>query len=476
MSTNMASLRSLAIALFGAALAGCVPVDSQDTDTTPPVTPPVGEQLLVGGAITLRGMTSDGWIVYSDNDTLTLHATSIAGGEPREIVALGNDFAISVWGKVVFAWPSKSKAAVAPLTVWTADGGAHAVSQASLAPWVAASMDGSTIVYLDGVDAAGQTGRLVAAGGDGSNPHVLLEGLTGLGKDGCRALLGFAGSYVLAAHCGGGATGATITSFELPSWKRTDLASGAANEWSTDHLGTIVLTATSAGTVVVPIGGGAPVTIDPSGSTGVLVANGESAIYGASTNELRRSPVGSPSPMTLVGGAGGLYGVSPDEGYVLFYKKMDATHLISDMYLGSATEPSTPLTLSAEQAAGVHGDAFTLDGSRVLYFTGIDPSSQTGTLNALSLGEATPTVVAHGVSQTWAATKSKIVFNDHYAWTGLRVHADVWSFDTAKSKEPTLIVNQADSEVFLSPSREQVVYTWSLDDGPRAGIYVVDIP
>jgi Tol biopolymer transport system component len=209
----------------------------------------------------------------------------------------------------------------------------------------------------------------------------------------------------------------------------------------------------------------------------VFVADGESAIYGASLNELRRSPVGSPLPMTLVGnGVGGLYGVSPDESFVLFYGSMDATHLVSDMYLSSALTPTTPVTLSAEATAGVRGDAFTSDGSHVLYFTDIEPTTQTGTLNAFALASQAPKVLAGDVSQTWAATGSKIVFNDHYAWTGRRVHADVRTVDAAGNTEPELIVAQADSEVFLSPARDKIVYTWSLDDGPRAGIYVVDIP
>src|SRR5262245_13167983 len=119
--------RPFVVALFfGAALAGCAP------DTAP--TSPVGKQFLVGEALTLRGMTSDGWIVYSDNQTLMLHAIPTTGGARLDIVPLGNSFAISVWGKTVFAWSNKNDAAVGTLTVWTSDGGPRPVSSSSLAP------------------------------------------------------------------------------------------------------------------------------------------------------------------------------------------------------------------------------------------------------------------------------------------------------------------------------------------------------
>ena len=38
---------------------------------------------------------------------------------------------------------------------------------------------------------------LVASGADGASPHVLISALTGLSNDGCRAQLGFAGSFAL---------------------------------------------------------------------------------------------------------------------------------------------------------------------------------------------------------------------------------------------------------------------------------------
>ena len=477
----------LPAALLGAALAGCT-TEAPPTGTTPPGSqpPPAGKQL-VSGAFIMRGMTSDGWAVYSDVQTLRLHAVPISGGDAQDIVSLGDDFAISIWGKTVFAWSHKNAASVGPLTVWTSSGGPHAVSSSSLAPWVAATMDGSHLLYLDAVDPTGQTGSLVAASAGGASPHTLLTGLTGLSTGGCQALLGFAGSYALAAHCAAGATRATISSFDTSAWKQADLAVGAADSWVTDPAGTILLTATSAGTVVVPLGGGSPTIIDASGSTGVLVDNGQTAIYGASTSMLRRSAVSSPSPTTLVGsGVAGLYGVSPDGRFALYYSMQDAHTLVSDLYLTSATTPGATTTLSSTENAGVFGDAFTTDGSHVLYGTGYDATSQTMTIDALALGSASngtmqaagvgasPTVLTHTGWVVWAATGAKVVYSDQFDATGPR--ADIRSTDTSTSGASTLLVSQADVDFFLSPAHDQVVYTWSQGNGPQVGLYVVGIP
>jgi hypothetical protein len=440
-------------------------------------TPPVGKQLLVGGALTLRDMTSNGWIIYSDNATLNLHAAPIAGGAPRDIVALGDSFAVSVWGRVVFAWSNKNAAGVGQLTVWSSTNMPRVVASASLAPWVAASADGSSILFLDNVDAAGQGGDLVAAAGDGSSPHTILPALTGLSTNGCQALLGFAGVYALAAHCAGRATSPTLSSFAMPAWTRADLIADAVDAWSTDPAGTLLLTATSAGTMVVPLGGGLPTIVDPTGSTGQLTANGADAIYGTSTGALCRSPVVSPSRVTLVAsGVAGLNALSPDGASALFYSKLDPVHLVSDLYLASALVPGTPVTLSAAETAGVFGDAFTSDSSHALYSTGVDTSTQLATLNALAVGGGVPRVLSQSAAEVWATLGGRVVFGDHYMWTGSRGHVDVRTVDTTGGADPVLIVSQADSELFLSPARDQVVYTWSLDASARAGIWVAQLP
>jgi hypothetical protein len=187
--------------------------------------------------------------------------------------------------------------------------------------------------------------------------------------------------------------------------------------------------------------------------------------------------VGSPSPTTLVGsGVTGLHGISPDGAHALYYSRMDAQTLVSDLYLTSTTTPGATTTLSSAESAGVFGDAFTADGSHVLYGTDVDTSTQTMTLDALSVGGGSPVALTTTGWVIWAATGAKVVFADHYAWSGTGPHADVRVVDTSKGEVATLVQSQADPDIFLSPAHDQVAYTYSLESGPQMGLYLADIP
>jgi hypothetical protein len=342
---------------------------------------------------------------------------------------------------------------------------------------VAATSDGSQILYLDGVDSTGQQGNLVAAGAGGASPHPLLTGLTGLSTDGCQAVLGFAGSYAIVPHCSGGGTSPTLSSFDTATWRPVDLATGATNAWSTDPGGTLLLTATGAGTVVVPLGGGSPTVIDPSGSAGWLVDGGATAIYGAPGGALRSSPVSSPSPTTLVtSGFGGLYGVSPDGKLALYYGKRDPKTLVSDLYLTSTSMAGATTTLNGTQTAGVFGDAFTVDGSHLLYGTNVDTSAQTMTLNVLAPGGGSPRVLTSTGWVIWASTGAKVVYAEDVAFNGLHPNVDIRSLDTSQGGDATLLVSRGDADFFFSPAHDRLVYTWSVGDASRQGVYVTDIP
>src|ERR1700734_3929471 len=64
--------------------AGVAMVDAPTGCPTPVppanVTPPVGMLLAAGNSLSARGMTSDGYAVYSDDVGLQLYAVPIAGG------------------------------------------------------------------------------------------------------------------------------------------------------------------------------------------------------------------------------------------------------------------------------------------------------------------------------------------------------------------------------------------------------------
>ena len=108
---------------------------------------PVGTLLASGNSLSARGVTSDGYEIYSDDYAFQLYAVPIAGGSSQTIASLGSNFWVTVVGQVVFAWSNVTGAAVGALTVWSSAAGPHALDPASFGILGASSPDGSQVAW-----------------------------------------------------------------------------------------------------------------------------------------------------------------------------------------------------------------------------------------------------------------------------------------------------------------------------------------
>jgi hypothetical protein len=172
---------------------------------------------------------------------------------------------------------------------------------------------------------------------------------------------------------------------------------------------------------------------------------------------------------------GGFYAVSPAESTVLYYANTASTG--SDVFLASTVTPGTPISISAALDGSVNGDAFTADSTYALYSTSNDVCTGSGTFNAFSVNGGASTLLGHNVWGDWSATGAKVVFNDNFVATGgLRFgRADIESVDLATGTTPTRVVSQADAVIDLTPAKDQMIYSWSVEPGPLAGLYVTPI-
>lgn len=458
--------------------AGC-PGPGPDAGSTGDAGAPVGTLIASGNSLSTRGVTSDGYEIYSDDYALQLYAVPIAGGTPQNIAALGSKFWVTVVGQVVFAWSNVTDANVGALTIWSSAHGAQALSPASFGILGASSSDGSHVLYVGNVDSQGQTGDVYVAGADGSGVTSLLQGeqLTG-----CFPQLGFAGSYAVSSHCDvarGSGPSATISSFQSPSWSRADLVTSAQNVWSADTAGSIVLVSTGGGIMVVPMGGGSSTLLDPSGFLGQLIAGGQTAVYSTVAGDLRSSSTTAPSPTTLASPPfGGFSGVSPSQSTVLFYRNQ-ASSGGTDLYLSSTATPGTPTTVVTGTDGAINGDTFTADSAYALYSTSNDVCTGAATFEAFPVtGTGAAVQLGTDVWGDWSSTGEKVIFNDNYVATGgLRYgRADIEFVDLSAGTTPTLVVSQADAVVDMTPARDQIVYSWSVQPGTMAGIYVTPVP
>jgi hypothetical protein len=440
------------------------------------VPPPTGTLLVAGNSLSARGVTSDGYEVYSDDAARELYAIPVAGGAAQTIAALGSNFWVTVVGQVVFAWSNVTSANVGALTVWSSTQGAHAIAPASFGILGASSADGTQVLFVANVDAQGTSGDVYVAETNGSASTRLLQNQQ---LAGCFPQLGFAGSYAIASHCDaarGAGPSSTISSFRSPAWTQADLMGSAENIWSADTAGTMVLVSTGGGVQVVPIGGGAAKTIDPSGFIGQLIAGGQTAVYGTTSGALRRSSTVTPSPTTLAPSFGGFYAVSPSQDTVLYYET--TTSAGSDAYLSSTLAAGTPVTVSSKASGAVLGDAFTMDSTYALYSSGSDVCTGSASFSAFPVSGAPAILLGHGVWGDLSGAGATVVYNDNYIATGgLRFgRADIESVNLATGTQPTLLVSQADAVFDLTPARDKVIYSWTVQPGTLAGLYVLSLP
>jgi hypothetical protein len=441
------------------------------------VDPPVGTLLAGGNALSARGMTSDGYEIYSDDAALQLYAVPIAGGATQSIGALGSNFWVTVVGQVVFAWSNVTDADVGALTIWTAAHGSQAISSASFGILGSASPDGSQVLYVANVDPQGLTGDVYVAGTDGAGATRLLQGqqLTG-----CFPQLGFAGAFAVVSHC--------------------DVARG---RWPFDD------------GILVPragVGAGGPhqqrskmsgrrtrpgrwCSCRPATASSWLRSaearprrSTPRASWGSSSQEERPPSTARPRarfdalrprrrpPRRSRQAFGGFYAISPAQSTVLYYQNDTATG--SDVFLASAITPGTPRTISAVMNGAVNGDAFTADSTYALYSTSNDVCTGSSTFNAFPVNGSSSTVLGRSVWGDWSATGAKVIFNDNYVATGgLRFgRADIESVNLAAGTTPARVVSQADAVLDLSPAGDQVIYSWTVTPGPLAGIYVTPVP
>jgi len=451
--------------------------DASDDGSPPPTCPdagvdpglesanaPAGTQLVAGDDLSVRAVTSDGWLIYSDDAALTLHAIELAGGSTIDLGATGAKFWVTSAGNVVFVWSNVTADGAGALTVWTAASGAHALSSASLA--LVSATDGARVLYVDGSD-------VFAASIDGSGATKLVShGAVA----GCTPALAFAPSYALVTHCDVPPTSspsATVSAFSTATWARTDLATGAENYFATAGANVLV-SVDGAGVRVVPAAGGASVTVDSSGFLGVLVGGGATALYGTRSGELRRSPVTSPSPATLVAsGFDGFWGLSPDEQWALYFSTVSPTG--GDAYLASTTTAGAPRSVASSGA--VLGAAFTASSSHALFTTDVDPCTGAGTLRAASVTGGAPSALGTNAWIAWSPSASKVVFADGFFPTNdARFgRADIELVDLAIGTSATRLVDRADAVLGLSPTGDRLVYAWSARPGALAGIWVAPL-
>jgi hypothetical protein len=466
---------------------------------------PHGNQLATGQYITINGVTSDDYVVYTDTNG-NVSALSLASGS--KAISLGTvdpNANVRVMGKTVFIPTTVSQSTgAASISVWTSKAtAASPLTTSGLTDTYAASSDGSFVAFFENLDATGSTATMSVAAGDGSNKTQLVPGVD-LADDICFPFVSFGGSTLVATYCevgdaggvdAGEADGGTnvnvgvVTSFSGASWTPVNLASNSQTVFSLNSAGTQVVVITAAGSALVPIGGGTAVPIDPNAEIGAITLNpgiqtndGTGVIYTTTANALERATTTAPVTMTQLGAPqkfNDVFGLSSDQKWLIGTSGQDANSGAADLYLASATAAGASVTLSSTQTAGAGNgsDLFTTDSTAALFFTSFSfqGGGGTGTLTAQKVSGGAPTVLGQNSIFALGTSAAKVVFNENF--NQQTFGADLYGVDTsAATPAPTLLVTQADPSFYLNAEKTTIIYTWSYDTSASAGLWTLAAP
>jgi hypothetical protein len=464
---------------------------------------PRGTVLVKGDVLTLQGVTSDDYAIYIDGLRAMLSAVSLSGGMPMDIAPVDPAAVVQVSGPVVVAWTKiNTSSGSGTLTMWTAAHGTHVLSTSSQVGYyglqgMAVSPDGSKVAFYDQLTASGSSGTLDLIGVDGSGLTTLLASVD-LSNGNCLPVFQFVGenAFVVASESPGGSPTVTkLTGAAGAAWTATTLVQSPSCTFAVDPSGAWVLATSASGLAGYSLGDAGALPIDPVGQAGVfarpLDAGGgeggaaDEVVYLDTSGGLRRAPFAStPSPTVLVdGGLQRILAVSGNGSWVLANEQTSMQGYV-DMYLASTRAPG-PLTALLSGPTGVLvGDPFTADSDYALYGPVLPPDAgQNGFfLFAAPTAAPPPTDAGAGVGRNlafnvitdFATGGSKVVFS-----TGdprNPVVFDIFSADLSTGAPPTRLVTRGDSPFFLSAAKDKIVFTWSLDYAPIAGLYVQELP
>jgi hypothetical protein len=460
---------------------------------------PQGTQLVTSGNVVIQGVTSDGYAIYIDTSgaSPTLSAVSVSGGAPKSIDSYDGSGGVAVTGSVTVYFNGVSQTTGAgTIGVWTSAHAKQTVSTTGLAAIpgqgsLDVSKDGAHVLFLD--NATASTADVTVIDTDGTNKKVLVPGVH-LDYTLCPPNIGFAGAYAIVAYCtadpadagapdGGAPATATIATFTGTGWTTTGSISTAAfTGFTHDSAGAQVLYGTAGGMQVATLSSGASALIDPAGLGGIFTSDGKSVVYVTSAGAINLAPAAGGTPTTLLAtGFKGLYGLSPDDKWLLAYKQVVTDQQTgaqtSDIYLASATAPSTATALVSSTNAAIYGDSFTADSSHALYTANV--SGAVGDFMAAAVSGGTPVKLGSTEWINIASTGAKTTFNVNWVSGGQSGQgtADIESVDTSGSAAPTLLVSQADAFYFMTAAKDKIVYSWSYVSGDtRDGIWVLPAP
>ncbi|HEX3346200.1 MAG TPA: hypothetical protein VHS09_16570, partial [Polyangiaceae bacterium] len=455
--------------------------------------PPTGTQLAASThPLVVLSMTGDDRAVYEDLTTQELYAVATAGGMPADLGKMTSQ-GRTVWthGVSVLYLPIAADpfTSIAPISAWTSPSGTSVISKSAVAVdsyyyTYDASKDGKYVAYF--ATSGNGLATLTVATIDGKTQTPLVPNIDLTDQSCFPPAVQFVNDTVIAQYCttpvadDAGVTPpetATIAAFTSPTFTAVTIGTTftpSAGPVTVDPTGTqaLLVDPTSSALTLFPLAGGTATVVDTTGVGGLFTASGD-ILYTTSTGTVVRYAASSATKTTLTSGLAGVFDVSPDGNWMQAASKQNPSTGLTDLFLASATTPGTATNVVKTETASAAG--FSADSKYSLFGTNfpMDFGAVTYDLEASKTSGGAPTKVLSAAAGALYTTGSKLVINTNQSKsTGA---ADIVEVDLSSTAMPTVLVSQADPNLFMT-STKAVVYSWYCNENGMAGVWTLTAP
>jgi hypothetical protein len=457
--------------------------------------PPDGGDLFASGTrivahpAQLGGMTSDGWVLYTDVDPNGHSAAHVikrdGSGAPVTIATSSGtgkaDIRFQVSGHVVFAWTDRGNR-VSTLTTWSEASGVVPRGTGVRPGRAAASDDGASVIYVKDVTAT--TANVVA--GPIGGTHAIV-GAIDTADDTCwRSVdLAASASRLVARFCQVGAKTFTLRSASADGTTEKDLSTTAeAALYGSKH----IVWRETGGVLRVSSDGTAFSTI-ASGTVEATLSRDESTIaFRSSDGTISIAPSDATAgPKVVASSAARLGALSADQRSILYGTKTedrgaDQLDLYTDVWVASTDGAFTPhaLVSTTTSCASCLFDSFSPDGKLALVLDPIDlktTSGGVGTVHVFDVASGAA-VASFGTNVLTAAAidAARFVILDATPAQGLST-SFAYGISTrtlAASDAPSYVARGAEN-VDVDLATKISAFSFA-GDGPLSGVWVAPLP
>lgn len=327
---------------------------------------PQGVVQLSDGSCFIKGVTSDGHLVFERNADLMVWPESGTAA-----VMAGSNWDISydmelVRGRFLGMWRGPD-VLTQTLWVWSKAGGLETIAVPTIGNRLYARPESDEYAYWLKTSNPLQADVYATKAGQGKGVRVVAKLDTGVVTSECVSRTAYSNDDLLVAGCPDGGTTPRVAGYKLDGTgqSRLILDGSAPGMWLNHARSQVLVQTASASSLRSLVDSSAPLALDIPVSQAAFSADDATVLYLDNAGKLKRADAKNPAAPAALASALSILGMSSDAHYAMFATKGVPADKQTDLVLIDTTVASpTPVSLAAEKASLV---GFSNDGAYAVY-------------------------------------------------------------------------------------------------------------